>query len=562
MMGESVGRTMMRVRRETVEDTVKVPGFGFLDRELWAGLEPLRRVSGGNLSDEEVCGKITESWLEERLASQEGLQEVQESCWPQWEGVVCVPSSRVGHQAVLPCMADYDGKNGHEFYDTSYNITKNCLATTDSGPDSLGGSWENYTNYSQCLANTIHVEEWPENVFLVGYTVSLLSLLLAIFIFIYFRELVCLRHRIHTHLFCSLLATSLTWILSWIILKLVLVPSSSGEGMNAALSTIYCILSILLRYFQLSIFFWMFVEGLYLFLQVQASFSFGNLKLRHCVSIGWGSPLLLALLWTLLVYCQSASSRRDKEYEPGTEALAQLACPFLLEPSVPETLLYTLPICLLLICNTAFLIWIMGVVVSKLRSNVGHTSSANLRAAKALLIIVPLLGITYLITLRNPFSEGTLERTIFKFITHVLISFQGFFISLPYCFLNSEVSQMVKNQWGRWRNNRDIGTAPQSARNSIATQGFIGVCEGLNRTRSYTYQTVRNSLVPLDRRGTDESLGRTARAAQLRLANSSQLGTTRRDGPLVPQPDLVTSNRGDTEMTEVTEVVKEEENRV
>ena len=204
------------------------------------------------------------------------------------------------------------------------------------------------------------------------------------------------------------------------------------------------------------------------------------------------------------------------------------------------------------------------VVVSKLRapSNVGHTSSANLRAAKALLIIVPLLGITYLITLRNPFSEGTLERTIFKFITHVLISFQGFFISLPYCFLNSEVSQMVKNQWGRWRNNRDIGTAPQSARNSIATQGFIGVCEGLNRTRSYTYQTVRNSLVPLDRRGTDESLGRAARAAQLRLAANSTTTTAMRDGPLVPQPDLVTSNRGETEVTEVTEVVKEEENRV
>ena len=32
--------------------------------------------------------------------------------------------------------------------------------------------------------------------------------------------------------------------------KLVLVPSSAGEEMNAALSTIYCILHILLRYFQ------------------------------------------------------------------------------------------------------------------------------------------------------------------------------------------------------------------------------------------------------------------------------------------------------------------------
>ena len=100
--------------------------------------------------------------------------------------------------------------------------------------------------------------------------------------------------------------------------------------------------------------------------QVQASFSFGNLKLRHCVTIGWGgclwqlifwlmkmgfknviclpcqsfvvvmmmrtimmimmiilnmniagSPLLLALLWTLLVYCQSASNRRDKVRLPA-----------------------------------------------------------------------------------------------------------------------------------------------------------------------------------------------------------------------------------------------------
>ena len=29
----------------------------------------------------------------------------------------------------------------------SDNITKNCLVATD--PGSLGGSWENYTNYSQ-----------------------------------------------------------------------------------------------------------------------------------------------------------------------------------------------------------------------------------------------------------------------------------------------------------------------------------------------------------------------------------------------------------------------------
>ena len=42
-MEDTMG-TVWRTRREATEDTVKVPGFGFLDRELWAGLEPLRRV--------------------------------------------------------------------------------------------------------------------------------------------------------------------------------------------------------------------------------------------------------------------------------------------------------------------------------------------------------------------------------------------------------------------------------------------------------------------------------------------------------------------------------------
>ena len=60
IMDDNMG-TVLRTRREVVEDslksrledtvknrvedTVKVPGFGFLDRQLWAGLEPLRRVS-------------------------------------------------------------------------------------------------------------------------------------------------------------------------------------------------------------------------------------------------------------------------------------------------------------------------------------------------------------------------------------------------------------------------------------------------------------------------------------------------------------------------------------
>ena len=48
-MEDTMMGTVWRTRRETTEDTVKVPGFGFLDRELWAGLEPLRRVRASRM---------------------------------------------------------------------------------------------------------------------------------------------------------------------------------------------------------------------------------------------------------------------------------------------------------------------------------------------------------------------------------------------------------------------------------------------------------------------------------------------------------------------------------
>ena len=82
----------------------------------------------------------------------------------------------------------------------------------------------------------------------------------------------------------------------------------------------------------------------------------------------------------------------------------------------------------------------------------------------------------------------------------------------------------------------------------------MGVCDGVARTRTKTYHSVRNSLVPLDRRGTEESLGRAHRLGAspvLNRTDSSYLKPEERwratDGPLIPQPDLVTSTEGRAE---------------
>merc|ERR1719334_1330297 len=105
---------------------------------------------------------------------EEGKEPVSK-CPPQWDGAAaCIPSTPTNQLAVLPCIEEYDG----QFYDTKYNITKECLAD---------GSWNNYTNYTDCLNNPLQEKEWEIFIFLLGYTVSIAALLVAIFIFLYFR---------------------------------------------------------------------------------------------------------------------------------------------------------------------------------------------------------------------------------------------------------------------------------------------------------------------------------------------------------------------------------------
>lgn len=62
------------------------------------------------------------------------------------------------------------------------NITKRCLED---------GSWEDFTNYTECLDHSTVLtgpNYWEDEfVFLLGYSVSIISLLFAIFIFMFFR---------------------------------------------------------------------------------------------------------------------------------------------------------------------------------------------------------------------------------------------------------------------------------------------------------------------------------------------------------------------------------------
>ena len=90
---------------------------------------------------------------------------------------------------------------------------------------------------------------------------------------------------------------------------------------------------------------------------------------------------------------------------------------------------------------------------------------------QALIFVMPLLGVGYVMTLVvrptvrsfgiplmvavSDAMEAVIVSTqvILQImsVTRMIMSFQGFVISLPYCFLNSEVQGVVKSHWSRWR---------------------------------------------------------------------------------------------------------------
>lgn len=94
-----------------------------------------------------------------------------------------------------------------------------------------------------------------------------------------------------------------------------------------------------------------------------------------------------------------------------------------------------------LLLNFIFLLNIIRVLVVKLRQS--HTSDMEQvgKAARATIILLPLLGITNLSNIfEAPLERRALIFGLWSYTAHFLTSFQGLFIASIYCFMNNEVN--------------------------------------------------------------------------------------------------------------------------
>ncbi|XP_071574764.1 diuretic hormone receptor isoform X3 [Temnothorax nylanderi] len=331
--------------------------------------------------------------IEREYQERENQKQEQQECQVSWDTILCWPRTLSGTLATIPC---FDELNGIP-YDNTQNASRWCWPN---------GIWDTYSNYSMCrdvrLPTIEPGVEITTALYFIGYSLSLFTLIVAVCIFIYYKELRCLRNSIHTNLMFTYILADLTWILTTVM----------QVSMQTDIPTCVIFFS-LLHYFHLTNFFWMFVEGLYLYLLVVKTFTGDNIKLKLCLVIGWGVPVLVIAMWGI------AKSLDQKVMSHVMNQANQ-------------------------------------VLITKLWSSNNVETQQYRKASKALLVLIPLLGVTYVLVIAGP-TEGQVANA-FSYARAILLSSQGFFVALFYCFLNTEVQNTVRHYFARWSTTRNLGT--------------------------------------------------------------------------------------------------------
>lgn len=377
----------------------------------------------------------------------ERIKDLQERCISQIQGNIlpndghlycnsttdtlggCWNLTRAGNTAEIPCP-DLMGSSS---YGTTYGSA--FLNCTDSG------SWSTTNgtirgDYTECRfwdpGQTSH-DHLPVYVFITGNVISIVLLIIALVIFFNFRQLRCGRIFIHKNLFLSYILTGLTWIL---YNTLVVLNTDALEH-----NYIWCqILHVLAHFSMVCNFAWMFCEGLYLHTILNRAFNGEKVLIIVCVIIGWVVPIYPTLVYAIL---RAISAQDNKVCWMNESSL--------------QWIMYG-PIVISLAVNIIFLVNIVRLLMTKLK-NLPDASQSK-KAARATLVLIPLLGFQYLILPMRPNIGSSLEDA-YTYCSAILTSCQGAFVSIMYCFCNGEIISLLGRKWKQYRLMHCGGTSNQ-----------------------------------------------------------------------------------------------------
>ncbi|KAK3528374.1 hypothetical protein QTP86_034127 [Hemibagrus guttatus] len=372
------------------------------------------------------------------------LREKDDVCAPGWDGLICWPQGSSGSLTKVPCP--------RYIYDFNHNgyAYRKC---------DVNGTWfslENRTwvNYSECLWFLTPGKERGKRDFFerlhimytVGYAVSFSSLLVAIFIIGYFRRLHCTRNYIHMHLFVSFMLRAVSIFVKDLVVDAnggmqqydaVLMDNINVVSISPMDKTQYvgCKITVLLFiYFLATNYFWILVEGLYLHSLIFMAFFSDSKYLWGFTLIGWGVPALFVSAWAVV-----------------RAILADARCWELSAGNIKW--IYQVPILTAIGLNFILFVNIVRVLATKIReTNAGRydTRKQYRKLAKSTLVLVLVFGVHYIVFVGMPHTFTGLGWELRMYCELFFNSFQGFFVSIIYCFCNGEVQTEIRKTWQRW----------------------------------------------------------------------------------------------------------------
>uniref|UniRef100_A0A8C3SXL4 Calcitonin gene-related peptide type 1 receptor n=1 Tax=Chelydra serpentina TaxID=8475 RepID=A0A8C3SXL4_CHESE len=320
-------------------------------------------------------------------------------CNRTWDGWLCWNDVAAGTVSVQRCP-DY-----FQDFNPSEKVTKIC---------DQNGNWfrhpesnRTWTNYTQCNLHTHEKVKTALNLYylaIIGH--------------------VCLKMiTLHKNLFFSFVCNSIVTII-WL-------AAVANNQQLVATNPVSCkIYQFLYQYLMGCNYFWMLCEGIYLHTLIVVAVFAEKQHLMWYYLLGWGFPLIPACIHAIA---------RSLYFNDNCWISSE------------THLLYIIhgPICAALVVNLFFLLNIVRVLITKLKVTHQAETSLYMKAVRATLILVPLLGIEFVLFPWQP--GGRIAEEVYNYVMHILTHYQGLLVSTIFCFFNGEVQAVLRRHWNQYR---------------------------------------------------------------------------------------------------------------
>ncbi|XP_008410958.1 calcitonin gene-related peptide type 1 receptor-like [Poecilia reticulata] len=338
-------------------------------------------------------------------------------CNRTWDGWMCWDDSAPGTSMQM-CPSYFIN------FDPSETVTKIC------NPD---GQWFHHpeskrvwSNYTLCSAHSKDKLKFTIGLYylaMVGQGISIVSLIISLVIFSYLKSLSCQRISLHKNMFISFIFNSV-FTMGWLSLV------SSGWQTISAINPVICkILATLIQYTATSNYFWMLCEGIYLHTLIIVAVFVGEQQLCWYYILGWVFPIFPAITYAVA----------RGFYFNDTCWI-----------SSDSHLVYIIhgPIHAALFVNLFFLLNVIRVLITKLRKTHCAESTAYMKAVRATLTLIPLLGVQHILF---PWIPDIYDKQVIQIFVSVLSNFQGLLVSIILCFCNAEAQTALRRKWVQWK---------------------------------------------------------------------------------------------------------------